>query len=99
MAFKYTGRARTFNFHGKLYAHPDLYRKHPHFYDASYDSPITGMTREFAEKMAANSNLHSFEDTSSGGDVLEQATAPIANVPDGDLSTVKLDSDKGKDKR
>lgn len=82
MAYKYTGRARTFNFGGRLYAHPDEYRKNPKAFDASYDSPITGMTKEVAERMVNQSNLHSFTDTSTGNDLFEQITDPNAGVSD-----------------
>lgn len=79
MAYKYTGRANTFTFRDKTYAKPELYQKNPKAYDGSYDNPIAGMTREIAESMAAQSRLHSFEDTRDGSDVLEKATAPNPN--------------------
>lgn len=79
MALKYTGRANTFNFHGKIYTTPENYRKHPHLYDASYDSPITGLSKDQALKMASMSTLHSFEE--DGSDLLEKETIPtIAGV-------------------
>lgn len=84
MPLKYTGRARTFNFEGKIYAHPDIYD--PKFHHASYDSPITGLTPERALRYT-DSNLHSFEDTRTGNDLLDQTTLP--DVPDNDISTVK----------
>lgn len=78
MSYKYTGRADTFTFHGRTYAKPELYKKNPKEYDASYDSPIQGMTQEFALRLAENSRLHSFE--YNGEDLLERATAPTPQV-------------------
>ena len=76
MAVKYVGNAATFNFEGTLYARPDVYAKNPSFYDHSYDTPIKGLSVERAEKMAASSNIHKFEDANTGADILEEATAP-----------------------
>lgn len=80
MALKYIGSADTFNFEGKIYAKPELYRKHPHFYDHSYDTPIAGLTKERAAKLSAQSSLHLFEDE-KGNEVLEEVTAP--SMPSG----------------
>lgn len=87
MAFKYTGRARTLQYAGKVYAEPDTYAKNPKAFDGSFDKPIPGMTREVAMHLASQSNLHSFEE--NGDDLLEKETAPLAAVPDGDVSTVR----------
>lgn len=90
MALKYTGNAATFNFEGKLYARPDVYAKNPTMYDASYDSPIIGLSRERAARMSASSNLHSFEDE-KGVDVLESVTEPMNIVPSDASADVHLD--------
>lgn len=98
MALKYVGRARTFNFEGVLYAHPDEYRRHPDFYDHSYDTPIKGLSKERALRMAAESNLHQFEEVSTGENILEQATTP-SNV---DLTTIKpggLEKDQARQEK
>ena len=88
MALQYTGRARTLSFHGKVYAKKELYDKNPSAFSGSLDKPIPGMTKELALSMVERSNLHSFEDVSSGEDLLEQSTAPVAeNIP-ADVPTV-----------
>ena len=75
MAFKYTGRANTLNFKGKIYTTPDNYAAHPGLYDGSFDKPIPGMTQEIAVGLASRSNLHSFE-TTEGEDLLDRVTTP-----------------------
>lgn len=90
MAFKYTGRARTLQYNNKIYAEPETYAKNPRAFDGSFDKPIPGMSRELAMHLASQSNMHSFEE--DGEDILEVATAPFANVPDGDISTVRPES-------
>jgi hypothetical protein len=86
--FYYTGRANTFNYHGKIYANPETYARNPKAYDASYDKPITGMTREKALDLAQGSNMHSFREGDE--DVLEAATSPLSGVVD--HTTVKPES-------
>lgn len=82
MALKYTGRARTLNIHGKIYAQKDLYDKNPKAFSGSLEKPIPGMTNELALHLVEQSNLHSFEDVGSGEDLLERSTVPVAeNIP------------------
>lgn len=93
MLLKYTGNAATFNFEGTLYARKDVYDKAPHLYDHSYDTPIKGLSKERAAKMAATSNMHHFEDVTSGEDVLEAITSPsVVVASNASPDVVKLDT-------
>jgi hypothetical protein len=74
MALKYTGSSDVFIFGGRRYAKPELYKKNPSMYDASYDSPIRGLTVEKAQTYIESSSLHSFEE--GGEDLEEKLTAP-----------------------
>ncbi len=71
-SYKYTGRTSVLEYKGKRYAQPDIYKKNPKDYDGSFDKAIPNMTKEDAENLVSNSNLHSFE--VDGEDLLEKMT-------------------------
>ena len=81
MPLKYTGRAKVLDFEGTKYAHPDYFVKGEH--DYTFDTPIKGLTKERALSMMDRTNIHNFEDTTDGADLLEKVTAPTP-APKGD---------------
>lgn len=83
---KYTGRARTLAFDGKVYAQPDVYAKDPSAFTGSLENPIP-ISQELAQRLVDRSNLHSFEYVESGEDMLDALTAP------GDKTADKLGVD------
>lgn len=68
MALRYTGRATTFEYGGKIY------RKNPGTGEGDLSKPIPGLSREVALHMIECSTLHSFEE--AGADLEEKVTAP-----------------------